>query len=394
MTGLLPPKTKRSSGDVSESMKAQYERQQRFSKMSPADLQKLYSKDMKRALQKIQFLPEIEFKVDPVDLRYGLLQQLSAAEQQPVVEANVCSPSPVGLDQLSIQFSPCEVEKALDHKNSAPGPDGWTYEAVRKEKDFAKRFTAGLHAMARSEVTPDGWKTYNSMLLFKKPEEFQPGDECELRCFRPIALSNVSYKLLTSMLCKRFSKWLEANKGVGFTQRAVFGRHGVSENTLAVGDALRKKKRVLYLDLSDAFSSVEHCLIFEALKQCRCPQWLIELIKSIYRGCKTTPTNVKGEELAGPVPVSRGVKQGCPLKGLLFNLVLDPMLKKATTNSSICLGYMDDLAIVFEDECDVKEVFDETVKMAQSLGFKFNAKLWCSLQQFDFTDSSSGKRPC
>ena len=35
---------------------------------------------------------------------------------------------------------------------------------------------------------------------------------------------------------------------------------------------------------------------------------------------------------------------------------------------------MEDLAIVFEDECDVKKVFDETVKMAQSLGFKFNAK--------------------
>ena len=130
----------------------------------------------------------------------------------------------------------------------------------------------------------------------------------------------------------------------------------------------------MYLDLSDALSSVEHCLIFEALKQCRCPQWLIELIKSIYRGCKTTPTNVKGDELAGPVPVSRGVKQGCPLSGLLFNLVLDPVLKKATTNSSICLGYMYDLAIAFGDECEVKEVFDETVKMAQSLGFKFNAK--------------------
>ena len=42
MNGLLPPKTKKSSGDASENMKAQYERQQRFSKMSPADLQKLY----------------------------------------------------------------------------------------------------------------------------------------------------------------------------------------------------------------------------------------------------------------------------------------------------------------------------------------------------------------
>ena len=148
----------------------------------------------------------------------------------------------------------------------------------------------------------------------------------------------------------------------------------------------KKKKTVIYLDLSDAFNSVEHCLIFEALRQGNCPGWITGLIKSMYSGCKTTPVNKKGDEFSGRVPVSRGVKQGCPLSGLLFNLVLDPVLKEAISDVSICLGYMDDLAIIIEDESIVEEMFSKTVNLAKSLGFNFNAKK-CGLANFNSSSS-------
>ena len=106
----------------------------------------------------------------------------------------------------------------------------------------------------------------------------------------------------------------------------------------------------------------------------------------MYSGCKTTPVNVKGDELSGPVPVSRGVKQGCPLSGLLFNLVLDPVLKEATSDVSTCLGYMDDLAIIIEDESKVTEVLSKTVNLAKSLGFSFNAKK-CGVANFNSSSS-------
>ena len=53
-----------------------------------------------------------------------------------------------------------------------------------------------------------------------------------LKKFRPITLSNVSYKLLTSFLGKRMSLWLERIKGIPFVQSAVVCRLGVNENTL------------------------------------------------------------------------------------------------------------------------------------------------------------------
>ena len=275
--------------------------------------------------------------------------------------------------ELSQRFSKDEIVKALEHKNSAAGPDGWTYNDICQLKNFPEDFVRGLHWMATNGSTPDSWKVFNSMMLFKKPDDFKPGQEKVLKNFRPIALSNVSYKLLASALCKRLTKWLSMNKGISYSQRAVFGRHGVSENTLIVGEALNARKAVIYLDLSDAFNSVEHSIIFEALRQCRCPEWIIRLIQSMYSGCKTTPTDVNGKVLAGPVPVTRGVKQGCPLSALLFNLILDPVLRAVASNAAVCLGYMDDLAIVIEDPTKAEDILQKVVELTSRLGLKFNA---------------------
>ena len=134
----------------------------------------------------------------------------------------------------------------------------------------------------------------------------------------------------------------------------------------------RAKKTVIYLDLSDAFNTAEHPLLLEALRQSGCPKWIVDIIASVYRHCITSPVDLSGKKLAGDVPVSRGVRQGCPLSSLLFNLVLDPVLQAASGPGTICLGYMDDIAIIFDNPEDVTNTLARTVKAAQSLGFSFN----------------------
>ena len=139
--------------------------------MTAAELQRLYRSDMKKALNKIHFIPEILCEVDPTDLRYGLLQQLGASETTPTVTQRLWLPCDEGKDNLARRFTTYEVEQALQHKNSASGSDGWTYDTVRRQKDFAKKFVEGIHAMGQTSLTSDCWRTYNSMLLFKKPED-------------------------------------------------------------------------------------------------------------------------------------------------------------------------------------------------------------------------------
>ena len=363
LSSILPPKPKRKSHKPHVSTDP---------RMTPEELQKLYTKSMKKALMKINFTPEIECKVPREEIFDQMSAQLKARNIE--MPTNLWNPCLDGLEDLSRPFTEAEIREALKHADSAAGPDGWTYSEVAKQPDFHKKFLEGLHQIAATGKTPDAWRHYNSLMLFKKPDDYRQGQECEVKCFRPIALLNVSYKLLTSMLCKRMSKWLERNNGISFGQRAAFSRRGVQENTLIVLEALKQKKTVVYLDLSDAFNSVDHNLILEALKQSRCPRWITELVKSLYVNCTTTPINTMGCPLCDPVEVNQGVRQGCPLSALLFNLVLDPLLKSATTESSFGLGYMDDIAVINDDDNKTPEIVDSMKTRADSLGLSFNAK--------------------
>ena len=141
----LPPKTK---------SKSQQHQNAHSSKLSAMDLQKLYSKDTKKALKKIQFTPEIHCEVDSVDLRYGLLTQLSSSGKKLDLK-DLWQPCCEGRLELSQRFSKDEIVKALEHKNSAAGPDGWTYNDICKLKNFPEDFVRGLHSL-------DGNKRINS----------------------------------------------------------------------------------------------------------------------------------------------------------------------------------------------------------------------------------------
>ena len=143
--------------------------------------------------------------------------------------------------------------------------------------------------------------------MLRKPDEFKKGQDKELKCFRIIVLSNVSYKLLTTMLCRRLSSWLEKNNGISFGQRTDSSRRGTL-NTLVVLEALMCKKTVIYLHLSDTFISVENSLIIEALKQSECPEWLRNHVQSMYQDRGTTPTNRARDKLCDEITVGRGVR--------------------------------------------------------------------------------------
>ena len=166
MGQLLPPKNKTKKTH----------QQPISSKLSALDLQKLYNKDMKKAINKIQFTPNISCEVDGVDLRYGLLTQLSTTNRVHDVEG-LWSPCIEGRNELSRRFTAEEFGPSLKHKNSAAGPDGWTYSELGRKKDFATKFVKGVHWMATNGTTPESWKRYNSLMLFKKPDEYVPGQE-------------------------------------------------------------------------------------------------------------------------------------------------------------------------------------------------------------------------
>ena len=49
-----------------------------------------------------------------------------------------------------------------------------------------------------------------------------------------------------------------------------------------MSEALRLTKTVVYLNLTDAFNSVNHSAILTTTEQCLYPQWIIQITQSVY----------------------------------------------------------------------------------------------------------------
>ena len=89
----------------------------------------------------------------------------------------------------------------------------------------------------------------------------------------------------------------------------------------------RKRNRsifVVLLDLAKTFDSVNHDLLFRGLKGQSCPDDFIEVVKELYDGASTRISN--GRSVTTEIEIRSGMKQGCSLSPLLFNIVIDKLV--------------------------------------------------------------------
>ena len=87
------------------------------------------------------------------------------------------------------------------------------------------------------------------------------------------------------------------------------------------GVANNSQRFVFLLDTAKAFDSIDHTWIFKVLRKAAFPDWLLHFVKCSLHDVKVGPF------FGGPpscwIPISRGVKQGCPLSPLLFIMSYD-----------------------------------------------------------------------
>ena len=84
--------------------------------------------------------------------------------------------------------------------------------------------------------------------------------------------------------------------------------------------------------------------------------------------------SIEVDKLCDAVNVERGVRQGCSLSVILFNLVIDPIIRAGLTPVSCSLGYMDDVALILDNPDETNNVLTNVEEMAKQLGLYFNPK--------------------
>ncbi|CAM5096485.1 unnamed protein product [Natator depressus] len=100
--------------------------------------------------------------------------------------------------------------------------------------------------------------------------------------------------------------------------------HFVLQTTIKTAGRARRQCTVAWLDLANAFVSMTHHHIFAMLQEFGMPENFLRVIQEVYKGCSTTIRSVKGE--TAEIPIWSGLKQGCPLSPIIFNLTMEPLL--------------------------------------------------------------------
>ena len=215
--------------------------------------------------------------------------------------------------------------------DKSPGSDGLTSE-------FYKRFW--------EEIGDDAVQSINSAfdkgelsicqrrgLITLLPNKDMPIDV--LNNLRPVTLLNVDYKIATKVIANRLAKVLPDI--ICLNQTGYVKNRYIGENVRLIADIIdyTKTKEIqgvaLFLDFKKAFDSIEWDYLSTVLD-------VFNFKEDFKRWVFYTDTSscVTNNGFASPFfNLNRGVRQGCPLSGLLFVLGIELLNLAIQTNSNI-----------------------------------------------------------
>lgn len=135
---------------------------------------------------------------------------------------------------------------------------------------------------------------------------------------------------------------------------------------------LKKELFIILLDQKYAFGSITHPAIFAALEAAGIGDTFLQLFQDMYTGMKTRIMTAEG--LSEEIPVLKGVKQGCPLSGLMFNITIDPIyaIIQLACKCLFGLGYADDTAVLEKTIKALREAIDRIKAFLDLLGLTLN----------------------
>ena len=153
-----------------------------------------------------------------------------------------------------------EVQKTIRNakKDSAPGPDGITLEALKVlDKSFGT-ITNVFNTWLVTKKVPETMKANRSILLPKGSEGLD-----SVNNWRPLTISSVLLRLYTNILAKRVKEAVPLNP----RQRGFILAPGCSENQFRHTKKNRNRLFVFFLDLAKMFDIVSHRHIDSALQR-------------------------------------------------------------------------------------------------------------------------------
>lgn len=274
-----------------------------------------------------------------------------------------------------------EIIKAIKQgkQGKAAGPDEIYIEIIKLlDEENIEVLVQMFNNIYESSQIPQDWLHSVFVPLPKKPN----ADHCDQ--FRMISLMSQVLKLFTKIIHGRIYNRCE--KEISTTQFGFRQGFGTREALFSLSVLLqkcrdqRKNVCVCFIDYQKAFDCVNHSELIKLLEEKMVDRNDLAFIKKLYLN---QIASVKvGNETTSSFPIEKGVRQGCVLSPLLFNLyseaIFDSALKDTDDGIKINgyavnnLRYADDTVIIADNQEALQRLIDRVSAEGERLGLKIN----------------------
>lgn len=276
-----------------------------------------------------------------------------------------------------------EVEKAIRQSKTrkTPGPDEIPVELLKiLDDESISVLTAFFNQVYQSGELPNDWQKSIFIALPKNTKASRCSD------FRLISLMSHVLKILLKILLNRIYDICDQDIGkeqFGFrnglgTREALFSMRVLLQKSCE----FRKNLYICFIDFEKAFDRVKHTELFQCLKSYNVDNYDLRLLINLYHN-QFAVVRVD-ERDTREIPIRRGVRQGCVLSPLLFNLYSENIFREALygRNEGVKIGgeiinnirYADDTAIIAESMEDLQRLLDRVFEVSQRWGININIK--------------------
>lgn len=292
---------------------------------------------------------------------------------------------PIGTEETTTESGPSILEEEVVNaikrlkKRKATGPDNIHAEILKMiEGEGLKFLTRLFNSIYDSGEIPKDWLKSTFVTIPKKPNARKCSD------FRTISLMSQVLKAFLYIIHSRIYRRLENHIGktqFGFrnglgTRDALFGMQVLLQRCRDYDTDIH----ICFTDFEKAFDKIQHRKMIDILKKTAIDGKDIRIIQNLYWN---QSANVRVENThTDEVKIQRGVRQGCVLSPLLFNIYSEEIMEEALGDSQegILINgepinnirYADDTALMATSVEDLQLLLDRTKSKCEENGLKIN----------------------
>ena len=276
-----------------------------------------------------------------------------------------------------------ELIKASDilKGGKAPGLDNINNEMIQLSLQYHPHiFLVMFNKILRCGGDIPSWEISLLVPIHKQGSVDDPGN------YRGISLLSCLAKFFHSILNNRLLEYCLDNKVLSPNQLGFLPGNRTSDAHLIIYNLIRKychrkgaKIYGCFVDFSKAFDSVPRDILLKKLLDIGITGKFFDHIKNMYNN-DLVCVKINGQ-MSEEIKTSKGVRQGCILSPLLFNIFMSDLPRKLNQNCNVsisdevkinCLLWADDIILLSETEEGLRSLLKDIDTYCKENGLNIN----------------------